>query len=153
MLTFTVKYPDDGISNYQVPRTVEINGREILTWGSPFFFLNHDALGADDLVLVEGEDDLLSVMDLGGHASVCGLRGTPNRDQLAALAERRRGKQTYLAFDNDDAGREIALRLWKLFSGPDYCVRMVSWPDPEASMDNDDGEAALAQDEKGQLQC
>ena len=153
VITLTAKYPDDGTANYQLPRTEEVNGQEVSVWGTRFYFLNHDSLAADDLVLVEGEDDLLSVMDLGGHASVCGLRGTPNREQLAALAERRRGKQTYLAFDNDDAGREIASRLWKLFSGPDYCVRMVSWPDPRASADNDDGEAALAQNENRQIQC
>jgi DNA primase len=128
IVTFTVKYPDDNISNYQVPRTVEINGREVLTWGSPFFFLNHDALGAEDLVLVEGEDDLLSVMDLGGHESVCGLRGTPKKEQLAALAERRRGKRTFLAFDDDEAGRDLTWKLWEILAGPDYDLRVVTWP-------------------------
>jgi DNA primase len=127
VLTFTAKYPDDGISNYQVPRTLEINGREIQTWGSPFFFLNHDALSADDLVLVEGEDDLLSVMDLGGHEAVCGLRGTPKKEQLAALAERRRRKRTFLAFDNDDAGRDLTWGLWEVLAGPDYDVRVLDW--------------------------
>ena len=131
VVTFTAKYPDDGISNYQVPRAVEINGREILTWGSPFFFLNHDALGAEDLVLVEGEDDLLSVLDLGGHESVCGMRGTPKKEQLAALAERRRGKRTFLAFDDDEAGRDLTWKLWEVLAGPDYDLRVVSWPASE----------------------
>jgi DNA primase len=129
VLTFTAKYPDDGIPNYQLPRTVEINGHEILAWGSPFYFLNHDALGAEDLYLVEGEDGVLTVMDLGGHESVCGLRGTPNKEQLAALAERRRGKRTFLVFDNDEAGRDLTWKLWEILARSDCDLRVVTWPD------------------------
>jgi DNA primase len=136
VITFTAKYPDDSISNYQAPRAVEINGREVLLWGGPFYFLNHDALGAEDLVLVEGEDDLLSVMDLAGCDAVCGLRGTPNRDQLAALAERRRGKRTFLAFDADDAGRDLTWTLWETLAGPDYDVRVVAWGEREEPEDD-----------------
>jgi len=142
VLTFTAKYPNDGISNYQVPRTLEINGRAIQTWGSPFFFLNHDALSTEDLILVEGEDDLLSVMDLGGHEAVCGQRGTPKKEQLAALAERRRGKRTFLAFDNDDAGRDLTWKLWEALAGSDYDVRIVSWPGP--SQLDDDGDETFS---------
>ncbi len=152
VITLTVKYPDDGTANYQLPRTEEVDGQEVSVWGTRFYFLNHDALGADDLVLVEGEDDLLSMMDLAGYASVCGLRGTPNKQQIAALAERRRGKRTYLCLDNDDAGREIAARLWKIFSGPDYRARVLSWPGPSAPADTDEGESALASDREGQPQ-
>ena len=145
VLTFTAKYPDDRIANYQVPRMVEINGREVPTWGSPFFFLNHDALGAENLVLVEGEDDLLTVMDLGRHEAVCGLRGTPNKEQLAALAERRRGKRTFLAFDDDEAGQELAWRLWETLAGPDYDVRVISWSVPEGAEDGEEGAPAVSE--------
>ena len=127
VVTLTAKYPDDGISNYQLPRAEEINGREISIWGSPYYFLNQDALGADDLVLVEGEDDLLTVMDLGGHESVCGLRGTPNKAQLAALADRRRGKRTFLCFDSDEAGADLTWIVAEALAGPDYDVRVMSW--------------------------
>ena len=121
---------------------VEINGREVPTWGSPFFFLNHDALGAENLVLVEGEDDLLTVMDLGRHEAVCGLRGTPNKEQLAALAERRRGKRTFLCFDNDEAGRDLTWKLWEVLAGPDYDVRVMSWTAQAELEDEDEGTPA-----------
>ncbi|MHC5059313.1 MAG: toprim domain-containing protein, partial [Planctomycetota bacterium] len=61
------------------------------------------------------------------HDVVCGLRGTPNKEQLAALAERRRGKRTFLAFDADDAGRDLTWTLWEALAGPDYDVRVVAW--------------------------
>jgi len=147
--TVTAKYPDDGISNYQIPRAVEINGREVLTWGSPFFFLNHDALGAENLVLVEGEDDLLSVIDLGGHEPVCGLRGTPKREQLAALAERRRGKRTFLAFDDDEAGRDLTWKLWEILAGPDYDLRVVTWPGAARHESNTEGAPSSLDTEEG----
>jgi len=127
VVTFTAKYPDDSVSNYQLPRTEEINGREVSVWGASFYFLNQGALGADDLVLVEGEDDLLTVMDLGGHESVCGLRGTPNKEQLAALAERRRGKRTFLCFDSDEAGADLTWIVAEALAGPDYDARVMSW--------------------------
>jgi DNA primase len=144
VVTLTAKYPDDSISNYQLPRTVEINGREVSVWGAPFFFLNQEALGNDDLVLVEGEDDLLTVMDLGRHAAVCGLRGTPNREQLTALAERRRGKRTYLCFDSDESGRDLTRKVASVLAGPDYDVRVVSWAvaDAPAEPGPGDGEDA-----------
>ena len=149
VVTFAAKYPDDGISNYQVPRTVEINGREVLTWGSPFFFLNHDALGAENLVLVEGEDDLLSVLDLGGHESVCGLRGTPKKEQLAALAERRRGKRTFLAFDDDEAGRDLTWKLWEILAGPDYDLLVITWPGAARHESNTEGASPSSDAEEG----
>ena len=105
----------------------------------------HDALGAKDLVLVEGEDDLLTVMDLGRHNVVCGLRGTPNKEQLAALAERRRGKRTFLAFDDDEAGQELTWRLWETLAGPDYDVRVISWSVPEGAEDGEEGGPAVSE--------
>ncbi|MHC5059176.1 MAG: toprim domain-containing protein, partial [Planctomycetota bacterium] len=147
VITLTAKYPDDSISNYQLPRTVEMDGQDVSVWDAPFYFLNQDALGTDDLVLVEGEDDLLTVMDLGRHAAVCGLRGTPSREQLAALAERRRGKRTFLCFDSDEAGRELTWRVANTLAIPDFDVRVIGVP--AGHKDIDDALRAAGRDRAG----
>jgi len=151
VITITAKYPDEGTSPYQLPRAVELNGREVPAWGAPFFFLNHDALGAENLVLVEGENDLLSVLDLAGHEAVSGLRGTPKREQLDALAERRKGKVTYLCFDADDAGIDTTWNVAEALAGPEHDARVIAWEPREGVKDIDDLLRAVGREAAGPL--
>ncbi len=64
-------------------------------------FYNQDALYRyEELILVEGENDTLSVLD-AGVKQVIGMTGQISEDQIQALKHRCRQKHLYLWMDND----------------------------------------------------
>lgn len=92
VLHFTIKDPEKKI-NYQLENTARLGD-----WR----FYNQDALEKyNELIAVEGENDLLSVLDAGvGH--VIGLIGQPSEEQIKALRTYCKSKHLYLWLDNDE---------------------------------------------------
>ncbi|SHH30032.1 toprim domain-containing protein [Desulfofustis glycolicus] len=74
-------------------------------WGAGCLFFNMPAFKGKEVLLVEGENDLLSVHGRGGYQHVAAINGQISRAQLDYLTDWAPGKTLYLCFDNDDAGR------------------------------------------------
>ncbi|NLZ17120.1 MAG: toprim domain-containing protein [Desulfobulbaceae bacterium] len=74
-------------------------------WAKGCLFHNMQAFNGKEVVLVEGENDLLSVHGRGGVLHVAAINGQVSREQLDYLAEWAPGKTIYLCFDNDQAGQ------------------------------------------------
>lgn len=67
------------------------------------WFLNYAALGRyDELFIVEGENDVASLMD-AGFDNVIGTAGAPGAEQVKLLRNFCAGKTVYLWFDKDPA--------------------------------------------------
>ncbi len=85
-------------------------------------FYGNDALGQPSWILVEGQEDRNSLVDLGYTNVICILGGLGD-DQIAALAERSEvkdgidRKDVYLCFDNDQAGEKYSRKLIAALSG------------------------------------
>lgn len=102
---FTQKDPEpdpDKKKKYQLP-----NDYRAKDWR----FYNQDALSKfQEVIVVEGENDLLSVMD-SGVQHVIGLIGQPAGYQIKALKTFCASKQLYLWMDNDEGGKKIIRHL------------------------------------------
>ncbi|MFA5352931.1 MAG: toprim domain-containing protein [Thermodesulfovibrionales bacterium] len=97
VLHFTMKDPSKKLG-YQLPN--EARSRE---WR----FYHQEALSKyGEVLVVEGENDLLSVMD-SGVDHVIGLIGQPAEYQLKALQTFCAAKQLYLWLDNDKGGKNF----------------------------------------------
>ncbi len=78
---------------------------------SDWLFYNQTALYRhDELIVVEGENDLLSVMG-SGVSYVIGIIGQVSDDQIKALKKHCAGKHLYLWFDNDEAGHKYVRKV------------------------------------------
>lgn len=86
-------------------------------------FYNQDALDKYNvLIVVEGENDLLSILD-AGVSHVIGLIGQPSEEQIKTLRTYCKSKHLYLWLDNDDAGRGYIRKICS--SLHDYNVRII----------------------------
>ncbi|MEW6774847.1 MAG: toprim domain-containing protein [Bdellovibrionota bacterium] len=107
-------------------------------------FWNQVALDASEIVLVEGQNDALSVIGKGGFKNTLALCGQITNEQLALLKEIAPRKTIYLAFDADEAGRRytqkvlealrpLPRRLAELLGEERADVRLVTWPEDSKS--------------------
>ncbi len=128
---FTTKDPTGAKKPYQLPK----NSRH-----KKWLFYNQDAFERDDLILVEGENDTLSMLD-AGISTVIGMIGQISNDQLEALKKYTKHNRLYLWMDNDfDPGKPMIKghgyirRIVKDLPGKD--VRVIVYPeeyeDPDA---------------------
>ncbi|MCK5017994.1 MAG: toprim domain-containing protein [Candidatus Peribacteraceae bacterium] len=69
------------------------------------FFINHPALGRDDLFVVEGENDVASLMDCGID-NVVGTIGAPSVAQIKLLQNFSKNKTILLWFDHDEPNQD-----------------------------------------------
>ena len=88
---FTMKDPEKKVKSYQLPADKR---------NKAWVFYNQDALKYDELILVEGENDILSVQDAGIYG-VIGTSGQVQDIQIRALGNHKR-KKLFIWMDNDD---------------------------------------------------
>ncbi len=99
-----------------------------------WLFYNQDALDRyDEIILVEGENDLQSVLD-SGVMNVIGLIGQVSEVQIKALAARCRKKTLYIWMDNDPPnekgkrpGHDYVRKIWSGIK--DIDARIIIYPD------------------------
>lgn len=115
---FTFKDPTKKLSEYQLPNIVRDRG---------WLFLNQDCLKSKEIILVEGEHDLLSVMD-SGFNNVIALIGQISDAQLKALGSKMKGKRLYLWVDKDEQGSNYIRKITNRLRGEDYDVRIIAHP-------------------------
>ena len=95
VLHFTIKDPAKKLK-YQLPEKARVND-----WR----FYNQEALNKyDEIILVEGENDLLSILDAGVN-NVIATIGQPSGAQIKTLRNACKGKHLYLWLDNDLGGK------------------------------------------------
>lgn len=96
VLFFTIKDPAKN-HKFQVKKQFASPG---------WLCMNQDALNQRSIIIVEGENDLLSVYDKAKQQNVIATIGNFNTSNiLAYLRSHSADKSFYLCFDNDDAGR------------------------------------------------
>ncbi len=113
VLHFTIKDPQKKFK-YQLPEK---------TRSKEWKFYNQDALKKyNEIVLVEGENDLLSCLD-SGVKHVIGMIGQPADYQIKALKDNCKGKHLYLWLDNDEGGKQYIRKICQ--SLKEYNVRII----------------------------
>ncbi|HDH02596.1 MAG TPA: toprim domain-containing protein, partial [Nitrospirae bacterium] len=89
-------------------------------------FYNQGALDKyGEIILVEGENDLLSLLDNGVN-NVIGIIGQPAEYQIKALRDHCRGKHIYLWLDNDEGGKGFIRKICAALQG--YNVHIITCP-------------------------
>ncbi|MEW6774678.1 MAG: toprim domain-containing protein [Bdellovibrionota bacterium] len=108
-------------------------------------FLNQVALKKDEILLVEGQNDLLTVAGRG-FSSVLAICGQLSGEQLHVLKEISPGKTIFLAFDQDEAGRMYTEKVIEtlaplpptlagILEKPTAEVRLITWPGETKDID------------------
>lgn len=116
VLHFTIKDPEKKYK-FQLP-----NEARLKDWK----FYNQDALGKfAEVIAVEGENDLLSVMSSGAN-NVIGFIGQPAEYQIKALSTHCTHKHLYLFLDNDKAGKDYVRKICTSLKSN---VRIIIYPD------------------------
>ena len=76
--------------------------------------LNQNSLDYSPVVIVEGENDLLAIVDKGKHPNTIATIGNFNtRNILAHIEQNSKDKTFYLIFDRDDAGKKYTKKYAK----------------------------------------
>ncbi|GAB4390264.1 MAG: hypothetical protein Kow0025_21090 [Thermodesulfovibrionales bacterium] len=124
VLHFTKKDPSKQLPDYQLP--ADYRAKE-------WHFYNQGALKYDEVIVVEGENDVLSVLD-EGVKNVIGLIGQPSDLQIKAIRYRAKGKRLYLWLDNDEdpdkpraKGKGYVRKICEELAG--HNIRVVVYPD------------------------
>jgi DNA primase len=102
VLHFTIKDSDKkrGLG-YQLPKTAR---------SKEWRFYNQGALRHNEIIVVEGENDLLTVMGAGIN-HVVGLIGQVSGEQITALKTAANGKHLYLWMDRDETGESYIEKI------------------------------------------
>lgn len=102
---FTFKDPGKRLA-YQLPKKNSLNG---------YIFFGQDSVSASDtVVLVEGENDLLSVADTGRAPALIATIGQLSSEQMDWMRNNLGSKNIVTMFDPDDAGDKYRVKLEKL---------------------------------------
>jgi len=117
---FTCKDPvqrEDGKKyNLQLPKAHRSD-----SWS----FYNQDVLyKRSEVIVVEGENDLQSLMDAGVD-NVVGLIGQPSDEQIKTLRTHTSKKHLYLCLDNDEAGINYARKIHKVLDSTDTFLKIM----------------------------
>jgi DNA primase len=118
---FTRKNPDNAIKKYQVKKECA---------GEGWLCFNQDVLSSKEpIVIVEGENDCLSVFGKAGKREVIGVLGEFNSPKiLAHLKASSKGKKYFLCFDRDEAGEKYEKRYTDAILSGGGEVRVIHVP-------------------------
>ena len=133
--------PSGGVGDFTCKPSLK--GRHPLRLQSEYrlpgcLFFNQKALQEKRCLLVEGQNDLLTVADLGEFGAVAATCGALTEAQISFLGGSFFGKELYLAFDADEAGRNYTRKLQgvlspmppklvHVLSGKSCSLKSVSW--------------------------
>lgn len=117
--SFTFKNHSKGLS-YQFKKDNRLNN---------VMFYNQDSVdNHDEIVVVEGENDLISVMEGGWTGGIIATIGQLSKEQVDWLSKALPGKYLITAFDSDDAGDKYRDRLATLSIGTNIRVDHLKVP-------------------------
>ncbi len=104
---FTFKDPSKKLQ-YQLPNKYKLNKH---------IFYGQNAFYYDSVILVEGEDDLITASHISGDKNIAAILGQLSNEQITFMQQICRNKKIYLCFDSDDAGLKYTNRLIDELSG------------------------------------
>jgi Toprim-like/CHC2 zinc finger len=105
--------------------------------GEGWLCFNQDALDRDGAVIVEGENDLLSLLDKAKSVNVACVVGNFNSPSiLDYLKTNSKGKTFNLCFDRDDAGRKYVKRYSSAILAGGGQVKVIEIPEPHNDIDD-----------------
>jgi DNA primase len=88
---------------------------------------NQDALyKRGELIIVEGENDLMSLFDAGFH-NVIALCGNPSDERVKRIVSHCSSRHVYLCFDNDEGGRKYIRKFARALIAEGATVRIIVW--------------------------
>lgn len=88
------------------------------SWLNDVVVMGQDSVKhAEDVAVVEGENDELSMRDMGWDGGIIVLNGQPSKQQYEYIAEALRHKRVHTFFDADPAGDKYRENLWKWVKG------------------------------------
>ncbi len=96
-------------------------------WDKRWFGFNQDSLDGKEVILCEGENDVLSVVGKGGASAAIAFIGSISNEQLEALAPHIKGKIAYTCFDSDDTGKKYEKLVSGRYIGDEYDIRLVNF--------------------------
>jgi predicted RNA-binding protein YlxR (DUF448 family) len=126
---FTRKNPNKTTPKYQVRKEYAAAG---------WFCFNQDALDSGaPIIVVEGENDCLSVAGKAGKREVIAIIGEFNTANiLDHLKSKSRGRSFYLCFDRDPAGAKYAKRYGEAILAGGGKVHTIQVPSPHKDIDD-----------------
>jgi DNA primase catalytic core len=104
---FTFKDPKKKLQ-YQLPNEYKLNDH---------LFYGQNAFYHDTVVLVEGENDRITVVRISGEKNIAGTGGQIGQAQIDLLKRACRGKKIYCCFDADPAGDKYTAKLINELTG------------------------------------
>ena len=141
ILSFTIKDPA-GERKFQLPKK----------FADPeWFCFNQDAFNQKKLIISEGENDALSIIDKGRHNNVIATIGNFNTTKLLEyLSKNSNGKTYYLAFDRDEAGEKYTSKYSAAIEKGCGQAYKINIPSPHKDIDDylravDDPKLAFSQ--------
>lgn len=130
IIHFTMKDPAKKLT-YQLP-----NEARSKDWK----FYNQDALSKyGEIIVVEGENDLLSIMDAGTD-NVIGLIGQPSSGQIKAIRTYCSHKHLYLWLDNDEGGKKFIRQVCTEVKANIRIIKYEGRKDPDEYLRAFDGD-------------
>ena len=81
-----------------------------------------------ELIIVEGENDLMSLFNAGAH-NVVALCGNPSDERLKRIVSHCSGRHVYLCFDNDEGGRKYIRKFAPALMAEGVTVRIIAIPE------------------------
>lgn len=122
---FTLKDPTKSVA-YQLANKHSLNG---------WLFYGQDSIkDCDEVIVVEGENDRLSVLESGWDKGCIATIGSVSREQIEFIKSNLRGKRLITIFDADDAGDGYRRK----FEGISTFVKLTQLTVPKRGSDIDE---------------
>lgn len=102
-------------------------------WLNGVVVMGQDSVpGAEDVAVVEGENDALSLVDMGWDGGIIVMNGQPGRNQYEYIKIALKHKRVHTFYDADDAGDKYRLNTWAWADGEIHQYRV---PDNDEDVD------------------
>lgn len=102
-------------------------------WLNNVVMMGQDSVkDAEDVAIVEGENDMLSLFEMGWEGGILCLNGQPSKLQYEYIAEALKHKRVHTFYDTDDAGEKYRFNTWKWAKGE---IHQYKVPEQDGDID------------------
>jgi len=102
-------------------------------WLNGVVVMGQDSVAhAEDVAVVEGENDMLSLIDMGWDGGIICVNGQLSKAQYEYIAEALRHKRVHTFYDTDEAGDKYRTNTWKWAKGE---LHQYKVPDQDGDID------------------
>jgi 5S rRNA maturation endonuclease (ribonuclease M5) len=87
-------------------------------WLNDVVMMGQDSIkDAEDVAIVEGENDMISLYEMGWEGGILCLNGQPSKMQYEFIGEMLKHKRVHTFYDADEAGDKYRYNTWKYAKG------------------------------------